>query len=448
MEVLLTRSKKLNGIIRISLKKSDYQEQVELQLKAYKRKAKMPGFREGKIPSGLIKKMYWKTALIDEINKLLQKTLLEYLQKEQLNLLGNPLPKESQIIDWDNDEDFTFDYEVGFAPEIKIQIKSKQKLNEYKIIADDHYVGRIIKDLSTRYGQFSEPKKISHQDRVFARFTEIDVKGFIKESGIMKENYFSVSSIKKKFQDLFIGLKKNHELTVNILEIFSDKQTITHLLNITEEQISNLSSNFKINVLNISRVNPASINKDLFDKIYGKDSIKTEKEFQIKIKEEAEKTFQKDSDIKFLNDSREYLLNNHTIDLPNSFLKKWLLSVNEKKASKEQIEAEYPNYIDGLKLQLMEKEIMKENNIKIKQEEIDLCAQQMIRSQMAQYGHPNPSQDEVDKLVEKISEKEEERNKIIDYVRSQKLCAFYKGVFKINKKKVTFEEFSKLISKK
>lgn len=205
---------------------------------------------------------------------------------------------------------------------------------------------------------------------------------------------------------------------------------------------------FKIIVISITKIEPAKINQELFEKVYGKKTVSDEKTFKQKIKDEAEKTFERDSNNHFLNDAREYLIAKNKIDLPDEFLKRWLMSVNEKKVSKEQLEKDYPKYIDGLKLQLIEGSLMKENNIKIEKTDIDTFANQAIRAQMAQYGQQNPSDEEVNKLVKKVLEKQEERDRIIDYVRSEKLLQFYKKKFKLQEKKVSFDEFSKLVSKK
>ena len=445
MKITQENIDKLNAKLKINLVESDYRQKVDDVLINYRKTATIPGFRKGKVPMGQVKKMIGKSVLIDEINKMLQEAIYNHITENKIEVLGNPLPLQSNV-DWDNSTDFDFEFEMGLSPEFKVAF-DKGKLDYLKIVADEKMVNNYVADMTKRYGKLIQPKKSEDNDLLMAEFSELDDHGSILAGGINHTASVALDIIKdKKIKSSLIGLSNNDEVTIRINKDFSND--VHHMLNISKEQSESLDADFKLVVKKISRMMPADLDQELFDKVFGKDSVKTEKEFKSKIKEEVEKSFVSESDNKLKNDVVLYLVDKVKMTLPDDFLKRWLVASNENELTMEQVESQYTEYSKSLKWQLIENKIIKEHELEVKNEDVIDHTKELIKQNFAQYGQPAPEDKELNDVAMKVLGNEEERKKVYNQLYDVKTMELYKSSFKLKEKEVTYDEFVKLASEK
>ena len=445
MKITQENIDKLNAKLKINLVESDYRQKVDDVLINYRKTATIPGFRKGKVPMGQVKKMIGKSVLIDEINKMLQEAIYNYITENKIEVLGNPLPLQSNV-DWDNSTDFDFEFEMGLSPEFKVAL-DKGKFDYLKIVADEKMVNHYVADMTKRYGKLIQPKKSEDNDLLMAEFSELDDHGSILAGGINHTASVALDIIKdKKIKSSLIGLSNNDEVTIRINKDFSND--VHHMLNISKEQSESLDADFKLVVKKISRMMPADLDQELFDKVFGKDSVKTEKEFKSKIKEEVEKSFVSESDNKLKNDVVLYLVDKVKMTLPDDFLKRWLVASNENELTMEQVESQYIEYSKSLKWQLIENKIIKEHELEVKNEDVIDHTKKLIKQNFAQYGQPAPEDKELNDVAMKVLGNEEERKKVYNQLYDVKTMELYKSSFKLKEKEVTYDEFVKLASEK
>ena len=436
----------LNAKLKISVEAADYQEKVEQVIVNYRKTASVPGFRKGKIPMGQVKKMIGKSVLIDEVNKLLQEAIYKHITDGKLEVLGNPLPLTTEV-DWDNDSDFSFEYEMGMAPEFSVPLDQKGKFDFFKIVADTKMVDHYTTDMAKRYGKMTQPEKSALTDLMMVEFFQLDDSGAVLEGGVNHTSSVALDIVlNKKVQKSLVGLQKDSEVVVRINKDFSNDAH--HMLNISKEEIEVLDADFKLLIKSISRMEPADLDQDLFDKVFGKDEIKTAKAFKAKIKEEVEKSFVSESDNKLKNDVILHLIKKVKLDLPDEFLKRWLVASNENGLTMEQVEQEYSQYSDSLKWQLIENKIIKENDLEVKNEDVIAHAKELIIRNFTQYGQPAPDDDKLNEISMKVLENEEERKKVYNELYDGKTMGLYKEKFKLTEKEVSYDDFVKLAKDK
>jgi trigger factor len=436
----------LNAKLNISVEAADYQEKVEQVIVNYRKTASVPGFRKGKIPMGQVKKMIGKSVLIDEVNKLLQEAIYKHITEEKLEVLGNPLPLTSEV-DWDNASDFNFEYEMGLAPEFTVPLDKKSKFDFFKIVADAKMVDHYTNDMAKRYGKMTQPEKSELTDLMMVEFFQLDDNGAVIEAGINHTSSVALDIVQdKKVQKSLVGLSKDSEVVIRINKDFSNDAH--HMLNISKEELEVLDADFKLLIKSISRMEPAELNQELFDKVFGKDEVKTAKAFKAKIKEEVEKSFVSESDNKLKNDVILHLIKKVKLDLPDQFLKRWLVASNENGLTMEQVEQEYGQYSDSLKWQLIENKIIKENDLEVKNEDVIAHTKELIIRNFSQYGQPAPEEEKLNEISMKVLENEEERKKVYNELYDSKTMSLYKENFKLSEKEVTYDEFVKLATEK
>ena len=450
MKITQNNINDLQAELKVVITPEDYQEKVDKELKNYRKNAEIPGFRKGKVPMSVINKKYRIPVLVDQVNKLLQEDLYKYISSEKVKVLGSPMPKDSQQVDWENTSTFTFEFEIGLSPDLDVKITKKDKVKYYQIQADNKLVDNYANDIAKRYGAMSKPEISEEGDLVFCEIVQIDVDGNVMENGVRNEATVSMDFISdKKIKKQFIGVKEGDSFTVNVMKAFSNHTDLSSMLNITHDQLHDLSSeDFQFTVKNVSRIKPSEMNLELFEKVYGKDSVKTEKEFKAKIKDEAERSFVPESDRMLKNDVVTYLIDKIKFDMPDEFLKRWLVHTSEKKVTLEQIESEYDMYSKSLRWQLIENNILENYNVKVSTEEVENHTKSLITMQMQQYGQPVPQEDKMNEIVASILKKEDERKKIYDQLYDVKSLEVYKENFKLTEKAISYDDFVKLASEK
>lgn len=436
----------LNAKLKVQLSSEDYQEKVEAVIVNYRKTASIPGFRKGKVPMGQVKKMIGKSVLIDEVNKLLQEAIYKHITENKVEVLGNPLPLTSEV-DWDNATDFEFEYEMGLAPEFKVTLDKKSKFDYLQIVADKKMVDHYVTDMAKRYGKMTQPEKSEKTDLMMGEFTQLDGEGNVLEGGINHTSSVALDIIQdKKAQKALVGLAEGDEVKLHITKDFSNDAH--HMLNIKKEELETLDADFTFKVNKISRMEPADMTQDLFDKVFGKDTVKSEKEFRAKVKEEVEKSFVGESDNKLKNDVILHLIKKTKLSLPDTFLKKWLVTTNEQGLTEEQVEQEYEQYSKSLKWQLIENKIIKDNELEVKNEDVISHTKELIVSNFAQYGQPAPEDKKLEEIAVQVLGNEEERKKVYNQLYDVKTMSLYKEKFSLKNKEVTYDEFVKLATEK
>ena len=450
MKITQSKAKNMVATIKVEVSENDYSENVNSVLKRYRKDAVVPGFRKGKTPMSIIEKQYKTSVMVDEVNKLLQDNLYKHITDNKVKVLGSPLPKEENEIDWKNNTEFIFEYEIGLAPDLDFKITNKDKLTYYNIKADNKLVDNYCNDIAKRYGKMSNPSESIDGDLVYCLITQMDSNGNILENGISNEATISIESIiEKKYKKKFIGLKADDKLSLNVLNVFKNQTDLSAMLKVSKAELSNLSSDlFEFTVKRINRLAPAELNKDLFEKVYPNDKVKNLTDFQDKIKAEAEKSFATESDRMLKNDVVLYLVDKVKFDLPDQFLMKWLMRSSEKPLTEDQLKSDYPQYSKSLKWQLIENKILEDNNIKINNEDLIDFTKKLVKRQMQQYGQSDPEEKQLIDIAENILKNEEERKKISNQLFDEKTLEVYKELFKLTEKSISYDDFVKLATEK
>ena len=430
----------LNAVVKVEISAADYQENVEKILQDYRQKADIPGFRKGHVPMGMVKKQYGKSIMIDEVNKLLQESLNKYLVEEKLDILGNPLPKMQDDFSWDK-EDYSFEFELGLAPQFDVDLEAKKKITQYNIVADKELLDKEVENIQKRFGKIVPKEVVEEGVNIAGAFSN-------EEKGIDKKSTIELASIKGKVnQKKFIGAKVGDVVELNSKGLFDDDHKLMGALGLNHEEIHGLEIPLTFTIEEISVTELAEVNQELFDKVFGPDVVKSEEELREKIKEDAEKQFQTQADQQLLNAVTEYLVENTKFDLPAEFLKKWLAVAGEKPISAEQAAEEYEKSEKGLRYQLIEGKVLKDNELQINFEELKDFTKGFVKAQMAQYGQLNPEEKELDDIVQRVLSNQDEAKRLQEQLVSQKLLNFYKEKITFKVKELNYEAFVKEVYK-
>jgi trigger factor len=440
MDITRENTDALNAVVKVDIIADDYQPKVDKILVDYRKKADIPGFRKGHVPMGMIKKQYGKSVMIDEVNKLLQDSLNKYLTEEKIEILGNPIPKSQENFTWDT-KNFSFEFELGLVPQFEVNLTSKKKITQYVINADDSLIDKEVENLQSRYGKMSAVDIINENTNVTGTFVN-------EEKEIENKSTINLSDIKGKTNlKKFVGSKVGDVIELKTKSLFSDDSKLMGALGLSNEEIEGLNIKVLFTIEETTEIELADLDQELFDKLFTDGSVKSVTELRNKIKEDAEKQFLQQADQQLLNSVTEFLIDNTSFDLPSEFLQKWLATAGEKQLTPEEAAEEYNKSEKGLRYQLIQEKILKENDIKLDYEELKEYAKGFIRTQMAQFGNMNPEDAELDDIANRILGNQEEAKKLQDQLMSQKLMTFYKEKMTFKTKKVTYEGFIKEVYK-
>lgn len=439
----------LNAVLTILVEKSDYETTVNDVLKNYRKKANMPGFRPGMVPAGLIKKMYGKSALAEEVNKIISKSLTDYIYAEKLNVLGEPLPNEEKQlkIDWDNQTDFSFVFDIAIAPEIEVVLDNNTILPYYSIIAGEELVNKQVEAYAGRLGENKVVDSIEEKDTVRGTFVQLDETGNELLGGILADKVVIAIDVMKdeEIKASFIGKMAGDVVVFDPLKAYDNKHEVGHMLNISHEEAENISGNFNFTIEEVLRFEKAELTPELFTKIYDEESgITTEEEFRAKVKSEIEESFVYSSDYKFAIDSRDALVKKIQFDLPEAFLKRWIKATNEKMTA-EQIDADFDHFMLDLKWQLIKDKIVKDNELKVTEEDVHALAKEMTAMQFRQYGMGNVADEHLENYANQMMKNEEERRKIVLKAQEDVIITTIKTKVSLDIKAVSNEEFNKML---
>jgi trigger factor len=437
----------LNAVLTVKIDKPDYEDKVETVLKDYRKKANIKGFRPGMVPIGLIKKMYGRAVQIDEINKVVTENVQKYLTDEKIEILGDPLPKmdEQDKIDFDTQEAFKFSFEIGLTPVIDVKLSKKNKVNQYEIIIDDKMKKDYVENYTRRYGDLRKAEVTEEKDVIKGKIEALDDNGNILTDGIsVDETSLGIDIIKdKKIKKLFIGKRLGDTIDFDIKKAYPNDTEIAGILHKKKEEVAETGNNFRFTINDISRFFPAELGKELFDKIYGEGVVNSEEEFMKKMEEEITTNLKRESEFKLMMDIKALASEKTEFQLPEEFLKKWLLRINEK-TTPEQVEKEFDSFKKDLKWQLIRNKVARDNDVKISEEELLKEAASITRYQFQQYGLFYATEDQINNYAKETLKREEDAKRIADKILEEKVILLMKELVKLEDKSVTIEEFNKL----
>jgi trigger factor len=443
LEITLNKKNSTEGSIKIRLTEGDYQPHVEEKVKDYARKANIKGFRQGKVPAGVIKKMFGKSILVEEINHLLSHKLSDYIKENKLKILGEPLPDQEKAmsIDWDTQKNFEFDYEIGMVEDFSYELSSKVKVKSYPIEVDQKTIDETVADLKKRFGKVSYPETSEVSDNLFGELRAVD-------SDFKREHAFiGTENIEKKEQKKFTGLKKDDEVEFEISKLFSDDTLTAQLLGQSPEEAKNAKGKFIFKINTISRTEPADLNQELFDRVFGKDVVKSEEEFLGKIKETIGENYKRESDHFFEHHIEDYYVENTSINLPDNFLRTWLKTSSRGEVTDEVLEKEFELYKRGLKWDLVKNRIAEDNKISVEADEVRAKAKDLIVAQFGGRAFAEQISDKLDGIADNYLQNENGQNfmKIYNQLRAEKILKLIREKITVQEKKVTVDEFKKIV---
>jgi len=445
LNITLDKQSATDGLIKIQLSATDYQPKVDEKLKDYARKANIKGFRQGKVPTGVIKKMFGKSILVEEVNHIVSHSVSDYIRDQKLRILGDPMPNQDKgfAIDWDNQKDFEFEFQIGLVEDFQVDLSKKVKVNAHKIEVAQKVIDETLEDLKTRFGNTTYPDVSEADSNLYGEITapgETETKG----------SFIDLSKVARKEQKKFIGLKKDDVVEFDIEKAFDDKKAIAQALNVTEEEAEKAKGTFSFKISSISKTEPATVNQELFDKVFGKDAVKTEEEFIEKIKATISENYDRETDHLLDHEIQHYYVDHTTINMPDNFLKSWLIATSNGQVNEEILEKEFNAYKESLKWDLIKNKIAEEKEIKVEGDEVREKAKQFI---MDQFGGPAIAAQLGDKLNDIANNylsgqdgKGENFMKIYNQLRHERILKAIKEAITVNEKKVSLDDFKKVVA--
>jgi trigger factor len=443
LEITLDKTNNTEGLIKIKLNEGDYQSKVEEKVKDYARKATIKGFRQGKVPTGVIKRMFGKSIMVEEINHLLSHKLSDYIKDNNLKIIGEPLPNQNKAaaIDWDQQKNFEFEYQIGMVEDFKYDVSNNVKVKAYPIEVDDKTLDETIDDLKKRFGKVDYPEQSDISCNLFGevRSTTTDFK--------REHSFIEIGKLAKKEQKKFIGLKKEEEVEFDIDATFTDASAKEQFLGVQGEEAAAVNGQVIFKVSNISKTEPAALNNELFDRVFGKDAVQDEAGFLAKVKETIAENYKRESDHFLDHHIEDYFISNTDINLPDEFLKSWLKTSSKGELTDDMIAREFEDYKRGLKWDLVKNRIADDNKITVDAEEVRAKAKDLI---LAQFGGPAIAAqlgDRLDGIADNYLQSENGQNfmKIYGQLRGEKILKFIRENISVQEKKVSVDEFKKIV---
>ncbi|WP_338224062.1 trigger factor [Algoriphagus confluentis] len=442
MEITLDKHSANQASIKITLNEADYQPKVDAKLKDYAKKASIRGFRPGKAPISMVKNMYGVSLLVDEINNILGESLNNYLKEQSFRILGEPLPveKADESIDWKTQKEFDFEYKIGFVEGINLPLDKNTSATKYDIKVDDKLVNETLENLKSQYGESTNPETSEAGDSIYGDLTA-------EEGAISKSVSLPTSKLSKKLAGKFIGIGKDAEVAIDAKEV--KKEEWSEAFGLNEEEIEQAKGGFTFTVKNINRTQAAELNQEFFDKIFGPDQVTSEEEFLNKVRETLQGSYDKESKVFTEEELKKVLVEKAKIELPDAFLKEWLLKANEGKVTEADVEKEYPIYAQQLTWSLISNQIAKENGIQAEHEDVIEKTKEMIREQFASSGLGSQLEASMDMFVDNYLKGNEGQNymNMLTSVQNDKVLAFVQEQIDMKEKSISIDEFKELLEK-
>ena len=451
MNISFENPDKINGQLTVTVEESDYKEDVEKTLKDYRKKANVPGFRPGQVPMGMIKRQYGPAVKMDVINKLVGRKVYDYIKENNIPMLGEPLASENHdAVDLEKDAPYTFVFDIAVAPEFKIELNGKNKIDYYKIQVDDKLIDQQVDSFAARMGEYVKAERFEGNDMLKGDLRELDEQGNTKEGGLTVEaavlmpSYIKVEEEKKKFD----GAKQGDIITFNPRKAYASDVELASFLKIDKEQVKDHEGDFSYQITEINRFQNHAVNQELFDNIYGKDAVKDEKQFREKIAEGLQAQLEGESDYKFLQDVRAYAEKKvGKLEYPDELLKR-IMRKNNPDKDEAFVEKNYDESIKQLTWHLIKEQLVKAHDIKVEDQDVKEVARAAARAQFAQYGMSNVPDEYIDNYVNDLLKKQESVDAFIDRAVDTKLTQALKNSVKLNEKEISLDDFQKMMEAK
>ena len=438
----------VSGILKLEIVKADYADQLDKDWRRIRQKANVPGFRKGMVPLGLIKKMYGKQALVEVLNKLISENLFKYIRENDLHVLGEPMPNETEQkpLDFDHSEDFEFCFDLALAPEIHIELSKNDQLPYYKVKVDEEMINTQVDSYRANFGSYVDGEAVEEKDMVKGTVSEME-NGTPKEGGIVVENAVLMPMYIKNEEEKakFIGANVNSVVVFNPNKAYEGAEAeIASFLRIEKEKVAELTGDFSFEVKTISRHQAAEMNQELFDKVFGENVVTSEEEFKQKIEDALLEQFMPQSDFKFLMDIRDMLVERAgELKFDDALLKRWLLASNSKNTP-EQLEKDYPQVVKDLTYQLINDALVRQNDLKVTPADVDSFAKRVAKAQFAQYGMLSIPEDVLDNYAKEMLKNAQTAENIANRAIEEQLAAWLKEQVTLDEKEVSADEFTKL----
>lgn len=452
MKVTKENTGDLTAVLRIDISEEDYALKLEEQLKNYRRKANVPGFRPGQVPMGMVRKMYEIPVRAEIIEKSMSEAMYGYLDGEKIQILGYPMANEEKtLVDWDNQKDFTFYFDIALQPEFEIEL-DKIEETYYNIVPNEDMLDKFIEDLQRRFGQFQSPEKVEETDLVYGEISELDEEGNVKEGGVKTVTSLAVDKIAQKtIQKKFIGKEKDTEVVFNLSKAFTNVTDRAAMLRVEKEKAEALTGDFKFVISSINRITPHELNEELFEKAYKGEEIKTIEQFRQRAKKDLSQTYTRESDRFFTNEATQKLVKQSGIELPDEFMKRWIVSNSQEKLTIEQVEKDYEMYRDSLKWQLIETKLTEKYSLEVTKDEVkNYFKEALIGNYFPAQENETEEQtkerlDAMENVAENMLKNQDQTKQVFEYLFDQKLTSCLRDNIKLQEKDVTVEEFTTLV---
>ena len=447
MNITFEAADKVNGLMTITLEKDDYQQEVDKTLKDYRKRANVPGFRPGQTPMGMIKRQFGTSVKVDVVNKLLGEKLYGYVRENKIQMLGEPLPNDNQVVqDFEKDDTLTFKFDIAVAPEFEAKLSGKDKVDYYNITVDDKLVDQQVEMYASRAGQYEKAEAYDAEQRDMLKGDLREIDGTIEVAdAVLMPQYIKVDDQKK----LFDGCKLGDIITWNPRKAYPESDVeVSSLMKIEKDQVAEHTGDFTFQITEISRFVKAEVNQQLFDQVFGEGTVKDEKEFRQKIADIIGQQLKTDSDYKFLQDVRAYLEEKvGKLEFPEALLKRIMLQNNKDKDA-DFVEKNFEGSIKELKWHLIKEQLVEAQGIKVEEDDLKAIAKEAARAQFAQYGMSNVPDEYLDNYAQEMLKKRENVDGLVDRAVDVKLTAALKGVVKLNEKSISLEDFQKMLQEK
>jgi trigger factor len=436
LNITLEKQNPTSARLRVQLAEADYAPGVEAQVKEYSKKAQIKGFRPGKVPAGMIRKMYGKSLVVDAINKLLNESVNNYIKENKLKILGEPLPERAENIDWDTQKEFDFTYELGLLPDFDLNLGEMATVEGYKVDVDDATIEEAYEHMQRQFGKTETPETIEANDYVFGELKQVD--GEFKTTTLLPLNKMKAN------QDLFIGKKKGDVISFNLMEAFgNDVNAVANVTGAGKEKSADLKGTFEFTIDNISRTEAAPIDQDFFDKIFGKEAVKTREEFDERVRETIAQNYEQEAEKLLNHQIIDKLVKETNIEIPREFMKKWLLTANEGKLTAEQIDENMENYERELKWSMIRNKVVEENDLKVTNQEV---VERTKEKMLAQFNMPEVSEEMMESMnnfADNYLRQDNGKNYLNEYeaILAEKVIEKLKEQMTVVEKTVSAEEF-------
>lgn len=443
MEIVLDKKGATAATLKVTIKADDYQPKIQNKLKEYGKKVSLKGFRQGKVPTSVVEKMYGKSIKVDEINQLLSESVGKYIKEEKLNIIGYPLPDQSKAakIDWDNQSEYEFSYDLGLIPEFKYELSDKVKVTRYEIEVDPKRIAETLDNIRRQHGRMDEAEVVEEGDYVNGEMKELA--GEFSTQTMIPTDKIAKGELKK-----FVGKKTGDVIEFDIEKAFTEKSSIAHVTGLTKEEAETKSGKFSFTITGIRRSFPAALDQEFFDKIFGKDVVTSEEEFNKKLNETISQNYNRETEVLIARDIRKEFLAATKVELSAEFLKRFLLVNNDGKMTAEQIDKDFDLYQEDLKWLLIRNKIGEDNDVKVEHAEVIARTKELF---MQQFGGLTTLSEEMDETMNKLadnylaSENGKNYNRTFEEVYYSKVLKLIESKISFKDKKISVDEFEKLV---